>query len=92
MASRRMDVEGERLRALGASPKVAPEARGEAPAKRREVPGRERKALEQARVNLTWLSRAIEDGKPLTEAIEEVYSMKIYGFAGDLRTLLKETK
>ena len=59
---------------------------------KREIPGRERKALETARVNLTWLSRAIEDGVPLTKAIEEVYSMKIYGFAGDLRTLLKETK
>lgn len=41
-------------------------------------------------VNLTWLSRAIEDGTPLEKAIKEVYSMQIYGFAGDLRTLLKE--
>lgn len=48
--------------------------------------------LERARINLTWLSRAIEDGQPLEKAIEEVYSMKIYGFAGDLRTLLKEVK
>ena len=78
------DVEGERLRELA--------GQGAAPAKRREVPGRERNALAQARVNLTWLSRAIEDGTPLEKAVEEVYSMKIYGFAGDLRTLLKETK
>jgi hypothetical protein len=48
--------------------------------------------LERARINLTWLSRAIEYGVPLEKAIEEVYSMKIYGFAGDLRTLLKEIK
>ena len=48
--------------------------------------------LERARINLTWLSRAIEDGAPLERAIKEVYSMEIYGFAGDLRTLLKEVK
>ena len=61
-------------------------------ASKRAVPGRERNALQAARVNLTWLSRAIEDGTPLEVAIKEVYSMQIYGFAGDLRTLLKETK
>ena len=71
------DVEGKRLREI-AGPAGAP--------------GKPGKALAQARVNLTWLSRAIEDGVPLNKAIEEVYSMKIYGFAGDLRTLLKETK
>ena len=59
-------------------------------APKRPVPTRERNALGNARTNLTWLSRAIEDGVPLQKAIEEVYSMKIYGFAGDLRTLLKE--
>lgn len=48
------------------------------------------KALRTAIVNLRWLSRAIEDGAPLERAIGEVYSMKIYGFAGDLRALLKE--
>jgi hypothetical protein len=47
-------------------------------------------ALSVARTNLTWLSRAIEDGTPLEAAIKEVYSMEIYGFAGDLRVLLKE--
>ena len=44
------------------------------------------------RVNLTWLARAIEDGQPIEAAIKEVYSMGIYGFAGDLRALLKEVK
>ena len=48
--------------------------------------------LERARINLTWLSRAIEDGTPLEAAIKEVYTMGIYGFAGDLRLLLKEVK
>jgi hypothetical protein len=46
----------------------------------------------QAIVNLTWLSRAIEDGQSLESAIKEVYSMGIFGFAGDLRALLKEVK
>ena len=57
---------------------------------RRPTPPRERQGLAQARTNLTWLARAIEDGTTIEKAIAEVYSMKIYGFAGDLRTLLKE--
>lgn len=61
-------------------------------ASKRQVPPRVRQGLQTAIVNLTWLSRAIEDGATLEKAIEEVYSMKIYGFAGDLRALLKEVK
>lgn len=61
-------------------------------ASKRQVPPRIREGLQTAIVNLTWLSRAIEDGTPLERAIKEVYSMEIYGFAGDLRTLLKEVK
>jgi hypothetical protein len=60
------------------------------PAPKRPVPPRVRQGLAQARTNLTWLARAIEDGASLEAAIAEVYTMKIYGFAGDLRTLLKE--
>ena len=53
-------------------------------------PGRKGGPLEVARINLTWLSRAIEGGESVEKAIKEVYSMEIYGFAGDLRVLLKE--
>ena len=61
-------------------------------ASKRAVPPRVREGLSKAVIQLTWLSRAIEDGVPLEKAIKEVYSMGVYGFAGDLRTLLKEVK
>ena len=42
----------------------------------------------QARVNVTWMARALEDGASLVDSFMEVYDGQGRLFAKDLRTLL----